>query len=204
MQGLLKQEVLGRFIRRLRTKAGLSLRQLAVNTDFSPSFMSQVERGQVSPSISSMEKIAAAVGVSLGEFFAAAASGDGGRVVRATERQGLASEWSSGELEALTESGSSHRLDAALITLKPGGKTGKHPRAEATEEFAFVVQGQPTLCLGPEEHRLRTGDSVTILPGELRLWRNDARSTARFLLVKARTGIASKAARGNHSRPRRP
>jgi transcriptional regulator with XRE-family HTH domain len=203
MQGLLKQEVLGQFIRKLRTKAGISLRQLAANTDFSPSFVSQVEHGQVSPSISSMEKIAAAVGVSLGEFFAAAANGDGGRIVRATDRQGLVSEWSNAELEALTDSGSSLRLEAVLITLKPGGRTGKHPRAQSFEEFAFILQGQPTLSLGPEEHRLRLGDSVALLPGELRLWRNDARTVARFLLVKARTGVTSERTKPVRSQPRR-
>jgi transcriptional regulator with XRE-family HTH domain len=202
MQGLLKQEVLGQFIRKLRTKAGISLRQLAADTDFSPSFMSQVEHGQVSPSISSMEKIAAAVGVSLGEFFAAAANGDGGRIVRAPDRRGLASEWSNAEVEALTDSSSSLRLDAVLITLKPGGRTGKHPRAQPFEEFAFVLQGQPTLSVGPEEHRLRTGDSVAILPGELRLWHNNARAAARILLVKARAGLATKPTRTLRPRPR--
>jgi transcriptional regulator with XRE-family HTH domain len=203
MQGLLKQEVLGQFIRKLRTKAGISLRRLAADTDFSPSFMSQVERGQVSPSISSMEKIAAAVGVSLGEFFAAAAGGEAGRIVRAADRQGLASEWSHAELEALTDSGSSLRLEAALITLLPGGRTGKHPRAHPFEEFGYVLQGQPTLTLGPEEHRLRVGDSVAILPGELRLWRNDGRAVARFLLVKARSGLSPDQTRTVRARPRR-
>jgi len=39
------------------------------------------------------------------------------------------------------------------------------------------------LNLGPEEHRLRRGDAAAILPGELRLWRNEARSPARIMIV---------------------
>jgi transcriptional regulator with XRE-family HTH domain len=59
----LKQQAVGEQVRLLRTQRGMSLRSLAAQTDFSPSFISQLENGQVSPSISSMERIAAALGV---------------------------------------------------------------------------------------------------------------------------------------------
>ncbi len=62
----------------------MSVRMLAKQAGFSPSFMSQVENGQVSPSISSMEKIAAAVGVTLGAFLAAVSGG--GRTRRSRTR----------------------------------------------------------------------------------------------------------------------
>ena len=89
--------------------------------------MSQVENGQVSPSINSMEKIAAALGVGLGEFFVAASDGDGGLVVRAGSRQTLGSRWSNAEIETLVASGSMARLEAILITLRPGGAVGSTP-----------------------------------------------------------------------------
>lgn len=47
----------------------MSLRALGEVTGFSASFLSQVENGLASPSISSMEKIAAALGVTLWQFF---------------------------------------------------------------------------------------------------------------------------------------
>ncbi|MFI5185012.1 MAG: helix-turn-helix domain-containing protein, partial [Vicinamibacteria bacterium] len=65
---LLKQEAVGAHIRQLRLSSNISLRTLAARTDFSPSFISQVENGLVSPSINSMQKIAEALGVTLGEF----------------------------------------------------------------------------------------------------------------------------------------
>ncbi len=69
---LLKQEVIGRYVRQLRARAGLSTRALGSRTGFSASFISQLEHGLVSPSIGSMQKIATALGVTLGEFFTAA------------------------------------------------------------------------------------------------------------------------------------
>jgi transcriptional regulator with XRE-family HTH domain len=175
----------GLHVRHLRTGAGLSLRALAERTDFSPSFISQVENGQVSPSIASMEKIAASLGVTLGEFFAAAARGEGGTVVRAQERTVLSSSWSAASVAALSPMAGQRRLEPVLITLEPDGRSGKHPAPHAAEEFAFVLEGEVRLTLGPEAHDLRAGDAVTILPRELRLWENLSRHPARVLVVSA-------------------
>ena len=178
----LKQQAVGEHVRRLRVQIGMSVRSLAKLAGFSASFMSQVENGQVSPSISSMEKIAAAVGVTLGEFFEAA-GGRGGSIVRVGDRQALSSGWSNAKIEALCLPDTTARLEAILITLRRGGRSGKHPYAHPREEFAFVLQGAVVLTLGPEEHRLRRGDAVRVLPGELRLWRNDARAPARVMII---------------------
>jgi transcriptional regulator with XRE-family HTH domain len=86
---LLEQQVVGSHIRELRLASNMSLRTLATRTDFSPSFISQVENGLVSPSINSMQKIAEALGVTIGEFFAAAAQGQAGTIVRVADRQTL-------------------------------------------------------------------------------------------------------------------
>ena len=183
MSPLLKQQIVGEHVRRLRQGRGLSGRELAAQTGFSPSFISQVETGQASPSISSMERIAHALGVTLGEFFVVAAAGEGGHVLRAEARQTMESGWSTATVEALGPRGQS--LEAMLITLAPGGRSGKHPYGHPTEEFAFVLEGEPALTLGPQEHVLGKGDSVTILPGELRLWENRTSRPVRLLVVSA-------------------
>jgi len=77
---LLKQQVIGHHVRQLRRRAGLSSRALGGRTNFSASFISQLENGLVSPSIGSMQKIAAALGVTLGEFFTAAGQGATGTI----------------------------------------------------------------------------------------------------------------------------
>jgi transcriptional regulator with XRE-family HTH domain len=175
----------GAWVRQLRTERRISLRALASRTDFSPSFISQVENGVVSPSIASMEKIARALGVTLGEFFAAAAEGEGGLIVRAGDRLQMSSQWSQGRVEALAPM-TGRRLEPVLITLDPGGRSGKHPYAHSPEEFAYVLEGEPTLTLGPEEHVLRPGDAVTIRAQELRRWENRGAAVVRVLVVSAR------------------
>lgn len=184
---VLKQQQVGEHVRRLREQARLSVRALAAQTDFSPSFISQLENGQVSPSIHSMEKIANVLGTSLGGFFAAVGPGEGGLILRRAEREPVPSSWSNAELESLGRQSPQRRLDPLLITLAPGGRSGKHPVAHRMEEFVLVLKGRVTLRLGLDQHALAAGDSVTLLPGELRLWTNESRTACQVLIVGLQT-----------------
>ncbi len=185
---VLKQQQVGEHVRRLREQARLSVRALAARTDFSPSFISQLENGQVSPSIHSMEKIANVLGVTLGAFFAAVGPGEGGLVLRRSDREPIPSSWSNAELESLGRHSPQRRLDPLLITLAPGGRSGKHPVAHRSEEFALVLKGRVHLRIGPDEHVLSAGDSVTLLGGELRLWVNEGRTPCQVLIVGLHLG----------------
>jgi transcriptional regulator with XRE-family HTH domain len=172
---------LGRSIRRLREGQQLSLRTLAERTGFSASFLSQVENGQASPSISSMERIATALGVTLSEFFQVAAAGT--PITRADGRAVIQSEWSKARLESLGGSGLGVRLKPMLVTLAAGGSSGKRPYASRCEEFALLLEGSAVLTLGEEEQTLDLGDSVVIPAGMLRRWRNETEREVRILIV---------------------
>jgi quercetin dioxygenase-like cupin family protein len=181
----LKQQAVGALVRRLREQRGLSLRSLASATDFSPSFISQLENGVVSPSIASMERIANILGVTLGEFFASLGKSESGVVVRAGERMELPSGWSQATLEALSPMNRGRLMEPLLMTVEPGGRSGKHPTAKSREEFAIVLEGEVELTLGPDTFHLKVGDAVTLLRGELRRWRNEGSKRVRILTVSA-------------------
>src|SRR5258708_27757299 len=121
------EKSLGESLRALREQHRVSLRTLATQTDFSPSFLSQIENGQCSPSISSMEKIANALGVTLGQFFQVAESPKP-NIVRFSDRLRLALEWSRADIEALAFLGDGSKFQAVMITINPGGISGRHPR----------------------------------------------------------------------------
>ena len=179
----LKQHAVGELVRRLREGRGLSLRGLGAVTEFSASFLSQLENGQVSPSIASMERIANALGVTLGEFFSSLGSTEGGVVVRSSERVLLQSQWSQATLEALSPMNRGRMVEPMLITLEAGGRSAKHPTSQPREEFAFVLEGEVELTLGPDTYRMQAGDAATLLRGELRRWTNAGAQQARILIV---------------------
>jgi transcriptional regulator with XRE-family HTH domain len=101
MSTVVDPHVIGEHIRRLRTARHLSLRAFAAETGFSASFISQRENGQVAPSLGSLHKIAETLGVTLGEFFAAAETGEEPLIVRTEDRHRLDSTWTDAHLEAL-------------------------------------------------------------------------------------------------------
>ena len=60
---------LGRRIRKLRRKAGLTQAKLAEKAELSPKHLGELERGRGNPSLSSLENLARALNVSLPELF---------------------------------------------------------------------------------------------------------------------------------------
>lgn len=60
----------GKRIKRLRERAGLSQRELARRSSMTNSALSNIEQGKVSPSITTLEKVLGSFALSLPEFFA--------------------------------------------------------------------------------------------------------------------------------------
>lgn len=175
----------GERLRQLRLGSGMSVRALATKTGFSPSLISQVEHNQVTPSIGSLERIAMALGVSLGKFFAESETGAVG-LVRATARQKIVSTWSPVSIEALGPMDGAGTLEPVLMTLAPGGRSGKYPFAYSGERFALVLEGQVTLTLVDEVHGLEKGDAITFATANPHRWENIGTELAQVLIVAVR------------------
>jgi transcriptional regulator with XRE-family HTH domain len=182
----MEERRIGGVVRRLREARDLTLRALAERTGFSASFLSQVENDQASPSISSMERIAGALGVTLGEFFQTAERQISAKIVRASERQSLYSEWSNAQIESLAGGELDGRLQPVLVTLKAGGSSGKHPHPALSEEFALVLSGSIVLTTHDYEQVLCVGDAVTIRAGALRRWHNATEEPTQIVVVAVR------------------
>jgi len=181
------QQYVGGVIRRRREQLGLSVRTLAEKVDFSPSFISQVENGQVSPSIASLERIGFAVGLTLSRLFEAADTREPA-VVRAGERRSLSSEWSRATIESLGPSGPTLWLEPLMITLSPQGTSGKKLHSKPEEEFAMVFEGQVTLNLDGKEYCMERGDSVLIPPDTPHRWANENTQPVSILVVTHASG----------------
>lgn len=179
------EQSLGAAIRRLREQRHLSVRTLARTCGFSPSFISQVELNQASPSLTSLELIARGLGATVGQFFQTATS-PGPIVVRSSERLVLQSEWSRSQIESLGHAGLDSRLEALLITIRPGGRSGGHMHSRETELFAVVFAGAVRLQLAETTQLLRRGDAVTIPPGTPHRWENNGTKPVQLIKVIAR------------------
>lgn len=180
-----KELHVGDIVRRLRKTRQLSVRMLADKCGFSPSFISQVELRQASPSIASTERIAASLGVTLGEFFRAV-DPSLPAVIRADARPVVQSEWSRAKIEALGPISRDSQLEPMVITLRPGGASGSRPYVRQAEQLAVVLQGTVELTLEENVHDLKRGDAACIPSGSHHCWRNTSRKPAQILIVTVR------------------
>ena len=178
-----KPEVhVGDIVRHLRTTRHLSVRTLADKCGFSPSFISQVELRQASPSIASTERIASALGVTLGEFFRAV-DPPLPAIIRSNARSVVQSEWSRAKIEALGPFNQDSQLEPMVITIQPGGRSGHKPYARRAEQLAVVLKGTVELTLEEEVHDLKRGDAAGIPAGNRHCWRNKSKRPAQILIV---------------------
>lgn len=178
------EQGLGELLRRLRTERSLSVRTLATRAGFSPSFISQVELNQASPSIASLQRLAVALGVTLGALFPDA--GPAAAVTRAGGRRRLISWWSRARIEPLTPMGSRQPLEAVMITIAPDGSSGTRPHAHPVPQFAIVFDGELRLTLGGDVQTLGPSDSVTLDADAPHLWENAGKNPARLVIVSSR------------------
>ena len=174
---------LGSTIRRLRRSQGMSVRKLATSVDFSASFISQLERNKVSPSISSLERLAAGLGVTLGDFFTDISPT---AIVRRLRRQRLTSGWSKARIEALDPAHPGRLLEAVMVTIAPGGTSGKRAHPHERERFVIIFEGSVNLTLAQSTYTMRRGDSVALPPGVPYHWHNRGKRRASLVVVSAR------------------
>jgi len=179
------EQSLGDALRRLRDRERVSIRTLASKCGFSPSFISQVELNQASPSLASLERIATGLGVTLGEFFLTAER-SGPALVRSSHRLVLQSGWSSSQIESLGSPGIGNRLEALLVTIRPEGTSGKRMYPSNTELFAMVLAGSVRLELPDGTQVLRRGDAITIPAGTPHRWENKGTRDVQLLKITPR------------------
>jgi transcriptional regulator with XRE-family HTH domain len=174
---------IGPKLKEARKKEGLSLRVLAARTGFSASFLSQVELGQVSPSLGSLEKIAAALGMPLAGLFANTAA-PSAAVVHRHASGVVRSDWSRATLRVLLSAWPGQPVSAILVALEPGGQSGKSPHARPGRAFAFCVSGSAVLETADETFELSRGDSICYeTAGLASIWRNTGTRAAEILIV---------------------
>jgi len=173
-------------VRALREGMDLSLRDLAQRSGVSAPMLSQVERGETSPTLTVAERIADGLELSLSQLLRLDES-DGVAVVRAAERR--AGGGPGHRYEVLTPPLPGQRAEVSLHTLAPGGTTGgpdDPPMHEpGSRETAVVADGHVRLLCAGAAHELDEGDAVTFDADLPHHFENSGDRDARFLAVVA-------------------
>ena len=178
--------VVGRRIKLLREGLNLSLRDLAERSGVSAQMLSQVERGETSPTIAVAERIAAGLELTLSQLLRLDES-DGVNVVRVAERRDGGVAAYGHRFEVLTPPLPGQRLELSEHFLAPGGATGQRgdpPIHEpGSRETAVVTDGKLRLICDGVPYDLSDGDSVTFDADLPHHFENPGDTDARFFAV---------------------
>ncbi len=155
---------IGSRVRALREAMDLSLRDLAERSGVSAPMLSQVERGETSPTLQLAGRIAAGLELRLSQLLRLDEDG-AVTVVRSGERRQGPARDTGHSYEILTPplpgqraELSRHRLVAGAVTGGPGDPPMHEP---GSRETALVETGALVLVCDGEPHHLATGDCVT-------------------------------------------
>jgi transcriptional regulator with XRE-family HTH domain len=164
----------------------LSLRDLADRSGVSAPMLSQVERGETSPTLAVAEKIASGLELTLSQLLRL----DEGSHVVITRRAERRRRRRGGHLvEELTPPLPGQRADVSVHTLRPGSATGgpgDPPLHEpGSRETAVVLEGAVDLFVDGQRHELGAGDSVTFDADLPHHFENNGKSASRLLAVVA-------------------
>ena len=172
---------IGRSLRTLRQRKGWTLEELSSRCNLSIGFLSQVERGLSSLSITSLHAICEALEVPLTHFFAAMPS-DGPLVVRAGKPRSRIKIGDSQVVYNLLSNSMPDRVLEALIAEYPPHYQPL-TMAHAGEEFGYVLEGEILLVVEDKKETLKSGDSFHIFSTQDHTVQNLGDTAARILWV---------------------
>jgi len=152
----------GRRVRALREARGLSLRDLADRSGVSAPMLSQVERGDTSPTLAVAGKIAAGLGLSLSQLLRL---DEGQHVVIARAKDRRAVRRNGHRVERITPDLPGERASVTVHALRAGGRTGGTGdaplHAPGSRETVLVQSGALAVLIDEERYDLAPGDAVT-------------------------------------------
>jgi transcriptional regulator with XRE-family HTH domain len=153
---------IGPRVRALREAMDLSLRDLAERSGVSAPMLSQVERGETSPTLAVAARIAGGLELRLSQLLRLDEEGSVS-VVRAADRRSGGADGH--RFEILTPPLPGLRAELSRHVLAAGASTGgagDPPMHEpGSREVALVERGDVVLHIDTETHDLHAGDSVT-------------------------------------------
>lgn len=178
-------------IRRLRTDAGLGVRELAREVGISPSSLSALENQRGGMSLGRLQQVSEHFGLSLTDLLhvddgsAHAGQGEEVEIFRQAAANTRPVRRGTGVYYQLLGKGQGHLVQATLLSFEPGGSYEGDRLGHAGEEFAFVVLGEVELLLGEDVHRLGQGDGIRFRTETAHAYRNASRSGMAFAVTAA-------------------
>ena len=152
----MEQEI-SRKIRETRKALGITLKELSEKTQLSISFLSQVERGVCSTTLTSLKKIADALGIPIGKLLDI---GEQTSFVNRKDNQIILDlERSYVRYVPLSSTFEGRKLEGILLTMGPH-YCDQETMVHTGEEFYYIMSGVATFIIDGMESEVREGEVI--------------------------------------------
>lgn len=167
-------------LRSLREQRGLSLRGLSELCGLSTTAIHMIERGENSPTVSSLHRLAESLHVPITTFFQ---EDPKQTTILVKQDQGLRSQKNGVVMESLGIGLFNQQMEPFLITVQPGARNGHEPITHSGEEFIHCLEGKLVYSIGDKVYALEKGDSLLFDATQNHAYYNPTDKPATFLLV---------------------
>lgn len=167
-------------IRAIREQRGFSLRALAERCNLSINAISLIERGENSPTVSSLHLLATALGVKITDFFEDARKH---AVVLVRRDQRLATHAAGLLMESLGIGLRNQQLEPFMVTVDPGVGNTNETIIHPGQEFVYCLAGEIQYQVGGQIYGLKSGDSLLFEATQSHCFRNMGEFPAQVLLI---------------------
>lgn len=156
---MITKEEIGRRIKKIREQQHLTLKNVEAKAGISATHISEIERGKTSPTIGALIRIADALGKDPAYFIEDQELNDVS-FIALEDRETRKLEKADGEIEVLTNSIPSGKINSQLITLAPGPAKEMEMHAHDADEAVLILSGKVRFRVDDKEYSLSEGDSI--------------------------------------------
>jgi transcriptional regulator with XRE-family HTH domain len=171
----------GARLRELREGRNISMRGLAQASGLSANALSMIERGKTSPSVSTLYKLADALGVPITAFFGGQNERRNVIFVKADQRVRVPF-WR-GVWEGLGGEQFTGRVEPFILTLENGASSGPHSMAHGGHEFVYCLRGNLEYQVETQHFQLQPGDSLLFAAQLQHRWHNPGGTVVNALIL---------------------
>ncbi|MBQ8040811.1 MAG: cupin domain-containing protein [Lachnospiraceae bacterium] len=154
---------IGNRMKELRIQYGLTQQELADRLELTKGFISQLERNQNTPSITTLLDIIQCLGTTPAEFFADEEPEQ--IVFRETDYFEKIDEEKKATIEWVVPNAQKNAMEPVRLTLQPGG-ISEILAPHSGEEFGYVIKGTVKVNYGGKTHVVKAGESFYFKAGK--------------------------------------
>ena len=163
---------IGKNLNNARKKRGLSLDKVAELTGVSKAMLGQIERGESTPTVNVLWKIATGLKVSFSSLLANSEKDKETLLVQHSEVTPIIEENGQMRIYPQFMFDSDRGFEVFIIELEPGCSHRSEPHDEGVEEYISLVEGVLEITIGEDVYVLNKGDAIRYLANKVHIYRN--------------------------------